>query len=110
MPRDLSHRRNEERSLLLHRAIGQKLKQDPEGVLKVVWPQVERMAARPSSRPYADAWRELLSLPLPELLSELVDPGQRMRDLRQCTPFAGVLTPHERWDLYRAFREQEEEL
>ena len=32
------------------------------------------------------------------------DPGERGRDLRQVTPFAGVLDPRRRADVYRSFQ------
>ncbi|GMV97924.1 MAG: hypothetical protein AMXMBFR83_22770 [Phycisphaerae bacterium] len=46
-----------------------------------------------------DEWRELLRLPVERicaLLTAQTDEGQR---LRQNSPFAGVLTPREVWDI-----------
>jgi hypothetical protein len=57
------------------------------------------------SQPYWDAWRELLGRPLPEVLSLLVEPGERMTAMRQATPFAGVLEPAERWAIYENFEQ-----
>jgi hypothetical protein len=51
-------------------------------------------------------WRSLLNLPVDEIRSILTaetDEGQR---LRQNSPFAGVLSPQEVWDIKRSFHEQ----
>lgn len=45
-------------------------------------------------------------LELPELVEPLVDPSQRGRDLRQCTPFAGAIDPRTRWRLWAQVREE----
>jgi hypothetical protein len=55
---------------------------------------------------YAEAWAHLLELPLDELCAVLIDPGQRMRDLRQSSPFAGFLDPRERWRILREIDER----
>jgi hypothetical protein len=36
----------------------------------------------------------------------LVDPSERGRALRQCTPFAGALDPRTRWRLWAQVREE----
>ena len=53
---------------------------------------------------YAEAWEELLEGPLPSLRKVLEDEGEESRDLRQNSPFAGVLSEPER----RAVTEQGE--
>ncbi len=57
---------------------------------------------------YAEAWRRLLSSTPDEILTRLVDPGETMRALRQCSPFAGALDPWERWRILRQVREEHE--
>ena len=37
----------------------------------------------------------------------LVDPRPLVREMRQVTPSAGVLSPSERWDVYRRFHAEE---
>ena len=46
---------------------------------------------------WARGWLALLAKPLPAVASALTEDTEEMRDLRQNTPFAGVLTPQERW-------------
>ena len=48
-------------------------------------------------------WREILSRPTDEIVEAMLDPGLRARDLRQVTPFAGVLDAPERTRVYREF-------
>ncbi len=50
---------------------------------------------------WAERWREILSRPPPEIARVLVEDNERMRDLRQVTPFAGAVEPQERWQIIR---------
>ncbi len=99
------HRRIEERSLRLHRAVADKLLRDA-AVLAKARARVERWRLDGSvhSR-YAEAWRRVLSLSPEEISRRLTDPGETMCALRQCSPFAGALGPRERWRILRQARE-----
>ncbi len=98
------HERIDQRSIALHRAIAEKIEADPK-LLDIARDNLQRWApAAARSRPYADAWREILDRPLPELLHLLTEDSERMRALRQATPFAGVLSPAERWAIYDEFK------
>lgn len=100
------HRRVEERSLRLHRAVADKLRRDPE-VLAKARERVKGWLVDGSVRPrYAQAWDHLLSLSLEEISDRLVDAGERMCALRQCSPFAGALAPRERWRILREARDR----
>lgn len=71
------HELAEERSLAIHRLIADRLRKDP-GIAEVARGRVAAWLADGSvHRVYAEAWRELLSGPLPRLLEVLVDPGER---------------------------------
>ncbi|HME10015.1 MAG TPA: hypothetical protein VKG25_23355 [Bryobacteraceae bacterium] len=104
------HERIDQRSIALHRAIAEKIEADPT-LLSIARDNLDRWALAAQiplndagrSRPYADAWREILDRPLPELLHLLTEDSERMRALRQATPFAGVLNPAERWAIYELF-------
>ena len=41
------------------------------------------------------------SVPWPEIGSILFDDSEEGRRLRQSDPFSGILTPAERWEIYR---------
>jgi hypothetical protein len=97
------HQRIDRRSLALHRAIAEKLRNDPSPVA-IALDNIERWSRTGGhSQPYWDAWREILKRPLPEILDLLGEESERMTALRQASPFAGVLTPVERWAIYEKF-------
>ncbi len=99
----MPHDRIERRSLALHRAVAAKLRQRPD-LLGIARDNIERWSRqRGRSQPYLDAWREILSRPLPEVLELIEQDSPRMIELRQSTPFAGVLDPRERWHIYDTF-------
>jgi hypothetical protein len=50
---------------------------------------------------YADRWEQLLERPLPEIRRALVDERQEADDLRQNSPFAGLLSEPERRRILR---------
>ena len=89
--------------MALHRAIAEKLRDDPS-LIAIALDNIERRTrAGGRSQPYWDEWREILKRSLPEILDLLVEESERMTALRQATPFAGVLTPAERWAVYEKF-------
>ncbi|HUE24996.1 MAG TPA: hypothetical protein VMQ86_25145 [Bryobacteraceae bacterium] len=97
------HQRIDQRSLALHRAIAGKLREGPT-LIAIALENIERWTRAGSrSQPYWDAWREILSRPLPETLDVMVEESEHMTALRQATPFAGVLTARERWAIYERF-------
>jgi hypothetical protein len=100
----MTHRRIDERSLAMHRAIGEKLRAHPD-LVDVALDNLKRWEVTlVRSQPYWDAWREILQRPLEEVIALLGEESERMTALRQATPFAGVLTPRERWAIYERYR------
>lgn len=57
---------------------------------------------------YARRWRDLLARAPDEVAAALAADTESMRDLRQCTPFAGVVAPSERWRIIREVSEGKE--
>jgi len=97
------HQRLDRRSLALHRAIAAKLRADPT-LLEIARQNLKRWSLQEGrSQPYWDAWLELLDQPMEVLLAALVEESERMTAMRQATPFAGVLSPAERWAIYADF-------
>lgn len=102
MPLD-GHERIDQRSIAMHRLIAAKLRAAPE-LLEIAHDNLrrwEQSAGR--SKPYLDRWKELLTQPLDELEAKLIEDSETMRAMRQASPFAGVLSPKERWEIYDAF-------
>ena len=100
--------REERRSRHLHRAIALHLERDPEAVLARARATLSLMRKKhPKAEQLFREWAVLLDRPLPELVPALIDPNSWGRELRQVTPFAGVLSAEERTDVYRSFRQEE---
>ena len=100
--------REDRRSLALHSRIAERLQKSPETVLSQARANLERMRrVHPGARPLLDEWAAILAGPLEAVVSTLTDPGLRFREVRQVTPFAGVLEPLERSDVYRRFRRED---
>jgi hypothetical protein len=49
----------------------------------------------------------ILSRDWPEVRGILLDDSEEGRRMRQSDPFCGILTPAERWEIYREFRRDE---
>lgn len=95
--RELS--REETRSLLLGYAVAGRLVADPTRVLEIAHRNLDGAQAnisRGSTSLWMVEWRTLLGEPLPELLEALTSKSERSCELRQNSPFAGVLTEVER--------------
>jgi hypothetical protein len=100
-----AHRLAEERSLALHAEVARRLREDP-ALLARARARVEAWLADggPTHPRYAAAWRDLLAADVDDVCATIVDGSERMRALRQCTPFAGVVDPRTRWRIWREVR------
>jgi hypothetical protein len=97
------HRRIDERSLALHRAIADKLRSQP-ALLHIARENLHRWYGQSGrSRPYLDEWYRILACPLEDVLALIGQESERMTALRQSSPFAGILEPAERWAIYAQF-------
>jgi len=98
------HQLIDQRSLELAKAIVQKIDSDPErkGLRKALsvcirWYKLHRKAC-------IREWLEILkNREWNEIKEILLDPSEEGKRLRQNSPFCGILTPKERWDIYRRF-------
>jgi transcriptional regulator with XRE-family HTH domain len=89
----------EVRTLELHRLIAEKLSEDPDRVLSLAKKNLDRMRrSDPGHRswPYLDAWQELIEGSVQGLIRVLTSTDAAARDLRQASPFSGVLSDDER--------------
>ena len=96
------HHRAEETSLRLHAAVAERVVAEPSRV-DDARRRVEAWLEDGSvAREYAEAWLALLAEPLPVLVARFHERSERMHDLRQVSPFAGVLDARTRWRVLRA--------
>jgi transcriptional regulator with XRE-family HTH domain len=92
------------RTLAMHEAVVQKLHEDPELVLRKARAQLLVMRNADSENRasvYLRTWSRLLEGPIDELTAVMVSTDQPARDLRQSSPFGGVLSNKERLDVIR---------
>ncbi len=100
--------REDRRSLAVHRAIAKQLRRDPEPVLQAAEKNLERMSEQhPHAHGLVDEWRDILDRPIESIIETMNDPSIHARDLRQVTPFAGVISAAERTAAYARFADEE---
>jgi hypothetical protein len=102
--------RDQRRSLMLGRAVAEKLRQDPERVLDMARSNLASMQVlhtRGQAKHWLAEWYVLLEGPVGGVVDALTSPAPHARELRQNSPFAGVLTQHERLAVLASFRAEE---
>lgn len=89
----------ERRRLAIARATAQRILADP-ALLKIGREQLPAVRAHSSGAALAlcDEWEALIEAGVQAVADALVDPSDHGHDLRQQSPFAGVLPNHERWE------------
>ena len=96
----------EERSLAYHRLVATRLRTAPD-ILQRARGRLEQWIREGGrSVAYALRWKEILDRPIDDIVSVLTSEDEEARALRQSTPFAGELSPRERWRLWRETRER----
>lgn len=98
------HELAEERSLAYHQVIGARLLRDPS-VLQAARRRVEGWLAESGSLHHARRWQEILAGDPSAVAAFLGTRSELADELRQSSPFAGVLSPAERWEIWRATRD-----
>jgi hypothetical protein len=77
------------------------LETDPS-VLEAARERVLKWRSEPGPRKfYVEQWSCILEQPLVEIAAFLCDEGERARELRQSSPFAGAISSRERWRIWR---------
>lgn len=96
--RTLRMTRDQRRSLWLAFAVAGKIVADPDGTRSLAHRNLQTMRgnARGQALSWLDEWARLLGAPVEDLLAALTSRSPRSRDLRQNSPFAGVLSEVER--------------
>lgn len=96
-----SHERLDRRSLAMHRLIADKIRAEP-GLFEIAFQNIERWT-RTSGRndQLLGDWARLLRQGMTFALAVATEDSERAAELRQSTPFAGVLSPQERWSFLK---------
>jgi excisionase family DNA binding protein len=100
--------RDQLRSLWLHRAVAGHIARDPEVTLRLAQENAtRRLANGPSSGSarWLRRWLRLIDQGPEPVMQALTSSANAARELRQNTPFAGVLSERERLAILGAFQE-----
>lgn len=107
--RTLRLTRDQRRSLWMAVAVAGRIVMDPPGARSLALRNLETMrkSARGQARSWLDEWERLLDGPIEDLVAALTSRSPRGRDLRQNSPFAGVLSEAERDQVLASWIEHE---
>lgn len=96
------HRRAERRALAYHRALGRRLRRSiVDDARHRLWQWREEGRIDPR---YAEQWEEVLRRPVSDVRRIIGEDSQAGRDLRQSSPFAGMLSEAERHRILQEVR------
>ena len=103
-PRRRTHRVPELQALAYHRLVGERL---DERVVDQARRHLHRWREDGRIHPrWAEEWDRILAMPLPQIARAIGADTRHARELRQSSPFAGVLTEQERRRLLRAVEDR----
>lgn len=100
--------RDQERSLWLHRAVAGRVVMNPDDAISRARRNIERLRdVHPTdmASKYLERWRAMIDGDLDHLLDMLTSRNPYAIELRQNSPFAGVLSEDERQACLATFRE-----
>ncbi|MCP4767869.1 MAG: helix-turn-helix transcriptional regulator [Gammaproteobacteria bacterium] len=99
--------REDLRSLAFHRAIADLLREDPEFIVRRARGNLAKLASmHPDAGTLFDKWREWLSFPPTILIDKILDQQQENCEMRQVSPFSGLLNAQQRTQVLHGFREE----
>ena len=98
-----THEQIDRRSLLITRAIVAKIDDDPSRAGLAKARALCRQWSLQRSGSAVQEWSDILQQSWESIRQVLIDDSDESRRLRQSSPFCGILTPQERWQLYKAF-------
>lgn len=97
--------RDQARSLALHRAIAVELRADRDAAFATALANIAKMrSTNPHAAALLDEWEQILYGTVDQVVARMIDPSEHGRDLRQVTPFAGILQPAQRAAVYASLR------
>lgn len=98
--------RDQARSLVLHTVISRELRKRGDEVIGIAHRNISRMRSlNPHASPLLEEWERILEGTNDQIVARMLDPSEHGRDLRQVTPFAGVLSPAQRAAAYESFED-----
>ena len=103
----MNHLETDQVSLELGRRVAERMRRQPD-VLAIAQANLLRWSRQNASTPsllrcYAE-WQQILTRPVEEICDVLCSVTDDAQRLRQNSPFAGVLTPAEVWEIKSRYR------
>jgi excisionase family DNA binding protein len=102
--------REEEKSLRLHQALLTQILTEPTAVIATARDNLGRWTGmhRPDgvTARYFEEWKRVLDRGLDAIVEVMISPSQEARELRQNSPFAGVLPDETRIQVLRTLKDQ----
>jgi hypothetical protein len=98
-----THEQIDQRSLAMARAIVAKIDADPARAGLARARAICERWYRERPLPCIREWLEILDRPWEQVREVLLDESEEGRRLRQSDPFCGILSPQERWAIYREY-------
>jgi len=102
-----THEHIDKRSLFMAQAIVSKIDGDPSRAGLAKAREVCRQWSLRRLGPAVQEWSDILQQSWESIRHILIDDSDESRRLRQSSPFCGILTPQERWYLYKTFNTDE---
>jgi hypothetical protein len=103
--------REQRRSLALGRAVAEVLIREPDRVLEIARSNLismQALHARGNGKRRLHEWSVLLNGPVAQIVDALTSVEPHARELRDFSPFAGVLSQHQRLAVLASFRAAED--
>jgi hypothetical protein len=103
----MNHSENDHASLEIARRVAERLRRNPD-LLEIARANLARWSRQNASAPsllrcYAE-WQQILSHPVDQICDLLCSDSDEAQRLRQNSPFAGVLSPAQVWEIKSRFR------
>ncbi|WP_324470107.1 hypothetical protein [Ottowia sp.] len=103
-----NHRSLDARSLALHERVARRLIEDQHAFAHAQSTLARwRLHADERVQPYLAAWQAIMAEGVQACIDTMLEDSERAAALRQASPFAGLLSNAERFDVLKAWREEQ---
>lgn len=100
------HQRLSRRSLDFHRLIADRVRKQP-ALMEIAWANLAHWRrTSPTRASYLAEWEGILARGMQHALSIATEQSENADRLRQSTPFAGLISPRERWEFLRLWNDR----
>lgn len=100
----MEHDLRERESIAMHRLVAERVLADPQLVQNAIARVTRLQSCGQLDERIASQWLALLCQDVQRIAEALGEDSERMRAMRQSSPFAGVLSARERWAILRECR------